>query len=62
MVEDDLRLVYVGRVDQHADHDRKSCEHARQGEKALLKHAGLVVDTRNAFRRAGAQGDNLVLA
>ncbi len=29
---------------------------------ALLKHAGLVVDTRNAFRRAGAQGDNLVLA
>jgi len=29
---------------------------------ALLQHAALVVDTRNAFRKAGAEGDNLVLA
>ena len=29
---------------------------------ALLKHAPVVVDTRNAFRKAGATGDNLVLA
>ncbi|WAT17575.1 nucleotide sugar dehydrogenase [Aurantiacibacter sp. MUD11] len=30
--------------------------------RALLQHAALVVDTRNAFRRAGVDGDNLVLA
>ncbi|MEM6323363.1 MAG: nucleotide sugar dehydrogenase, partial [Pseudomonadota bacterium] len=29
---------------------------------ALLAHAPLVVDTRNACRKAGASGDNLVLA
>ena len=29
---------------------------------AVLRHAPLVVDTRNACRRAGADGDNLVLA
>lgn len=30
--------------------------------QALLTHAPLVVDTRNACRKAGASGDNLVLA
>ena len=29
---------------------------------AILRHAALVVDTRNACRRAGADGENLVLA
>jgi UDP-N-acetyl-D-glucosamine dehydrogenase len=30
--------------------------------QAILDHAPLVVDTRNACRRAGAEANNLVLA
>lgn len=37
-------------------------DHDQVDYHALLRHAPLVVDTRNAFRRAGAIGDNLVLA